>query len=63
MPVSHRTKPIYRGGFPGRFRHGIAALILAVSVATLSNQAGNQAQSAETTRVPNIVLILADDKN
>lgn len=61
MPVSHRTEPIYRDGFPGRLLHRMATLILTFSVAMLSHQSANQAQSAETTRVPNMVFILADD--
>ena len=59
MPVSHRTTP--RDEFPGRLLHRIATLILTASAATLSYQPTKQAVSAEAARVPNIVIILADD--
>lgn len=50
-----------RRGFLRRLPHKIATLILTATAALLANQAGKQAQSAEPTRVPNIVIILADD--
>lgn len=47
--------------FPAHLLHGIATLILSIALAELSIDAVNTAHSAEHFRVPNIVLILADD--
>ncbi len=44
-----------------RFRHSIAAFVLSSFAAILSEDAANAASCADNTRVPNIILILADD--
>lgn len=59
MPVSHRTMP--RDEFLGRLLHKITTLILTAMTAALSIQAEKHAHSADKPRVPNIVIILADD--
>ena len=46
----------------GPSRHIIATFILAVCTAFLSIHGGKTSLSAENSSVPNIVLILADDK-
>lgn len=61
MPVSHPTLPPPRNEFPSRLRHRTATLILTANIVVLSVHAGNSALFAEEARVPNIVMILADD--
>lgn len=61
MSVSHHTKPKRRNEFPCRLLHRIATLILTAATASLSIDSTNQAQCAELARVPNILIILADD--
>src|SRR5690606_4884781 len=58
--ASITTEPIF-DGFPIRFLHRMATLILSAALAALSLASGNSADSAETARRPHIVLLLADD--
>lgn len=46
---------------PGRFLHRTATLILGTTLAVLSVFAGNEVCSADNSRAPNILLIMADD--
>jgi len=46
----------------GSLLHGIATLVLTACVPCLSTCLMNKAHSAEKRRVPNIVLIMIDDK-
>ena len=48
-------------GFRGRLLHRFAKLLLAAVTVGLFTNTGKHVQSAEQQRVPNIVLILADD--
>ncbi len=47
---------------PSPLPHAITTLILTTATAFVAIGVGEQAQSEESDRVPNIVLILADDK-
>lgn len=61
MPIVHRAIASDRGGLPRRLLHRIATRIVIAAVATVSFPAIKYAESAETARIPNVVLILADD--
>lgn len=58
--TSATAEPIL-DGFPARLLHRIATLIFCTALSALLAVAGNTANAAETARLPNIVLILADD--
>ena len=61
MPPSPLSTEVSRAGFPVVLLHRIATLILITISLDLSIHSTKQAHSAEKSRVPNIVLILADD--
>jgi arylsulfatase A-like enzyme len=62
MPASRISTEVSRAGFTVALLHRIATLILLVISSGLSIHSTKQAHSAEKNRVPNIVLILADDQ-
>lgn len=61
MSASRISTEVSRAGFTVVLLHRIATLILITISLELSILSTKHAQSAETTRVPNIVFILADD--
>ena len=61
MPPSPLSTEVSCAGFPVILLHRIATLILITISLELSIHSTKQAYSAENSRVPNIVLILADD--
>ena len=63
MPTLRQLLPIprRRSSFPPNLLHRIATLILASTTLVVSIDAAKQGVNAETRRVPNIILILADD--
>ncbi|MBI1346629.1 sulfatase-like hydrolase/transferase [bacterium] len=61
MSASHQAIPLTRTTFLSSLRHRTTSLILAVTTATLLIPSRNEALFAGDVRVPNIVLILADD--
>lgn len=61
MPSSTISAGVSRVEFPVVLLHSIATLILILISPILSSISAKQAHSAEQSRVPNIVLILADD--
>ncbi len=61
MSVSIPSALPHRYRYPRHLLQRFATLLLIAATATVSIQAVKQAQSAEAARVPNIVIILADD--
>ena len=62
MSPSHLPTKAPPAGFHIFLLRRIAAFILVAILYELPNNPSNQAHSADKTRVPNIVIILADDK-
>jgi hypothetical protein len=62
MPSSPVSTRISRGRYPVGLRHRIATLVLIMIVSERSFVSLKQAHSAEQSRVPNIVIILTDEK-
>jgi len=61
MHSSHPRADVSRAESPGALRHTIATLVLVTILLVLTIHSEEQAHSAENSRVPNIVLIYADD--
>lgn len=61
MPPSPNSTQVSRAGLPVVSPHRVPTLILIATSLTLAILSTQQAPAAETPRVPNIVLIVADD--